>query len=193
MPTRAAKRRGAGGWPGWAAMGWSTRRGGYAGCQRLRAVQPWGRSTGCGCGAASTQAHPLAETCLALRRYPPPGLARVGAPASGPHDGAQGGEGHAHQQPWGSAYGAQVLCPPPCTSRVPWPKRLRRWRAGGRQSVETVEEQRWHTCRRERERPHDRSGVQARVAAKIALHHCCIGLNEQLGRPRLAFADLLAW
>jgi hypothetical protein len=25
------------------------------------------------------------------------------------------------------------------------------------------------------------------------LHNFCIWLNEQLGRPRLAFADLLEW
>jgi hypothetical protein len=25
------------------------------------------------------------------------------------------------------------------------------------------------------------------------LHNFCIWLNEQLGRPRLAFADLLGW
>jgi hypothetical protein len=27
----------------------------------------------------------------------------------------------------------------------------------------------------------------------MALHDFCIWLNDQLGRPRLAFADLLAW
>jgi hypothetical protein len=27
----------------------------------------------------------------------------------------------------------------------------------------------------------------------VALHNLCIWLNEQLGRPRLAFADLLGW
>jgi len=27
----------------------------------------------------------------------------------------------------------------------------------------------------------------------VALHNFCIWLNEQLGRPWLAFADLLGW
>jgi hypothetical protein len=32
------------------------------------------------------------------------------------------------------------------------------------------------------------------LAARVALHNFCIWLNEQLGRPRLAFvADLLEW
>jgi len=59
--------------------------------------------------------------------------------------------------------------------------------------VETVYEQLYHTFRLDRERPHDLSGFQARLAAKIALHHFCIWFNEQLGRPRLAFTDLVDW
>jgi hypothetical protein len=31
------------------------------------------------------------------------------------------------------------------------------------------------------------------LAAKMALHNFCIWLNTQLGRPRLAFTDLVAW
>jgi hypothetical protein len=65
--------------------------------------------------------------------------------------------------------------------------------AGVRQIVETVYEKLGHTFRIDRERPHDLSGFQARLAAKMALHHFCIWLNEQLGRPRLAFGDLVAW
>ena len=100
---------------------------------------------------------------------------------------------HANQQTWWKAYGAQVICPPKRNSRVPWPKRLRRWLAGVRQIVETVYEKLWHTFRLDRERPHDLSGFQVRLAAKMALHNFCIWLNEQLGRPRLAFADLVNW
>ena len=33
----------------------------------------------------------------------------------------------------------------------------------------------------------------ALVAAKIALHNFCMWLNEHLGRPRLAFTDLVDW
>src|SRR6516165_11417896 len=49
--------------------------------------------------------------------------------------------------PYGQTYGAQVLCPPKRQSRAPWPKRLRRWMAGVRQSVETVYAKLWHTFR----------------------------------------------
>ena len=37
------------------------------------------------------------------------------------------------------------------------------------------------------------STLRARLAARDALHNFCIWLNEQLGHPRLAFADLLGW
>jgi hypothetical protein len=59
--------------------------------------------------------------------------------------------------------------------------------------VETVYDKLYHTFRLDRERPHERSGFQARLAAKIALHNFCIWLHAQLGRPRLAFADLVDW
>ena len=45
----------------------------------------------------------------------------------------------------------------------------------------------------DRERPHQLEGFQTRVAAKAALPNFCIWLNQQLGRPSLAFAALLAW
>jgi hypothetical protein len=119
-------------------MGWSNRRGWYEGFQLLLAVHPLGVITGFGFGPASTQAHPLAETFFALRRYRPPGLARVGPPACGPYVVDKGFEGRAKPETWWKAYGAQVICPPKRNSQSPGPKRLRRWLAGVRQSVETV-------------------------------------------------------
>jgi hypothetical protein len=193
VPTRDAKRRGAGWLPGLADIGWSNRLGWYEGFHVLLAVNPWGMITGFGFGPASTKDQPLAETFFALRRHPHPRLASVGAPACGPYVVDKGFEGQANHQTWWGAYGAQVLCPPKRNSRAPWPKRLRRWLAGVRQIVETVYEKLWHTFRLDRERPHALSGFQARLAAKIALHNFCIWLNEQLGRPRLAFAELVAW
>jgi hypothetical protein len=62
-----------------------------------------------------------------------------------------------------------------------------------RQIVETVDEKLAHTCRLDRERPRDLSGFQARLAAQMALHNFCIWLHAQLGRPRLAFTDLVDW
>ena len=193
VPTRDAKRRGAGWLPGLADIGWSNRLGWYEGFHVLLAVNPWGMITGFGFGPASTKDQPLAETFFALRRHPHPALASVGSPACGPYVVDKGFEGQANHQLWWRAYGAQVLCPPKRNRRMPWAKGRRRWLAGVRQIVETVYEKLWHTFRLDRERPHDLSGFQARLAAKIALHNFCIWLNEQLGRPRLAFADLVAW
>jgi hypothetical protein len=193
VPTRDAKRRGAGWLPGLADIGWSNRLGWYEGFHLLMAVNPVGVITGFGFGAASTKDQPLADTFFALRRYPHPGLPSVGAPALGPYVVDKGFEGQAQHATWWQTYGAQVLCPPKRNSRTPWPKRLRRWLAGVRQIVETVYEKLWHTFRLDRERPHDLRGFQARVAAKMALHNFCIWVNEHLGRPRLAFADLVNW
>lgn len=57
--------------------------------------------------------------------------------------------------------------------------------------VETVFEKLHHTFRLNKERPHDLTGLQTRLAAKVALHNFCIFLNLKLGRPPLAFADLI--
>jgi hypothetical protein len=192
-PTREAKRRGAGWLPGLAAIGWSNRLGWYEGVHLLLAVPPTGVSTGCGWGAASPKEQALAETFFALRRFPQPKLASVGAPAQSPYVVEKGFEGQANQAAWWTAYGAQVLCPPRRNSKRPWPKPLRRWLAGVRQIVETVHDKLPQTFRLDRERPHALSGLQARLVAKIALHNFCIWVNDQRGRPRLAFADLVAW
>jgi hypothetical protein len=193
IPTRDAKRRGLGWLPGLTDIGWSNRLGWYEGFHLLLAVNPVGMITGFGFGPASTKDHPLAETFFALRRHPHPGLMSVGAPAYGPYVVDKGFEGQATRQPWWQAYGAQVLCLPKRNSRTPWPKRLRRWLAGVRQIVETVYEKLWHTFRLDRERPHGLSGFQVRLAAKMALHNFCMWFNGQLGRPLLAFTDLVDW
>lgn len=82
---------------------------------------------------------------------------------------------------------------PSVNSKKPWPKKLRKWLASIRQMVETVFEKFLVTFRLERERPHKLDGLRTRLAAKVALHNFCIGLNRQLERPSLAFADLLGW
>jgi hypothetical protein len=193
IPTRDAKRRGAGWLPGLADIGWSNRLGWYEGFHLLLAVNPVGVITGFGFGPASTKDQPLAETFFALRHQPHPGLPSVGTPALGPSIVDKGFEGGTNHTVWSQIYGAQVICPPKRNSKAPWPKRLRRWVAGVRQMVETVYEKLHHTFRLDRERPHDLSGFRARLAAKMALHNFCIWLNEQLGRPRLAFTDLVDW
>src|SRR5262245_58645153 len=193
IPTRDAKRRGAGWLPGLTDIGWSNRLGWYEGFHLLLAVNPVGVITGFSFGTASTKDHPLADTFFALRRWPQPGLPSVGAPALGPYVVDKGFEGQENHVMWWQTYGAQVLCPPKRNSKTPWPKPLRRWLAGLRQIVETVYDKLQHTFRLDRERPHDLSGFRVRLAAKITLHNFCIWLNEQLGRPRLAFTDLVEW
>jgi len=149
--------------------------------------------TGFGFGPASTKDQPLAVPFFALRRQPHPGLPSVGRPALGPYVVDKGFEGRANQGTWWQPCKAQVICPPKRNNKTPWPKALRRWLAGVRQIVETVYGKLAHTSRLDRERPHELSGFQARLAAKMALHNFCIWLNEHLGRPRLAFTDLVDW
>ncbi len=193
VPTRDAKRRGAGWLPGLADIGWSNRLGWYEGFHLLLSANPNGAITGFAFAAASTHDRRMAETFLAARRYTHPRLPSVGAPAQGPYVSDKGFAGEAAHARWYECYGAQVISPPKRNSRQPWSKALRRWLAGIRQIVETVTDRLLNTFRLNRERPHDLSGFQARLAAKMALHNFCIWLNQQLGRPCLAFADLIDW
>jgi hypothetical protein len=62
-----------------------------------------------------------------------------------------------------------------------------------RQIVESTYDKLFNTFGLWRERPHELEGLRARLAARMALHNFCIWLNDKLGRPRLAFADLLGW
>jgi hypothetical protein len=79
VPTREAKRRGAGGLPGLAEIGWRNRLGWYEGCHVIWAVHPVGVITGGGVGAASTKDQPRADTFFALRRHPQPQWQGAGA------------------------------------------------------------------------------------------------------------------
>jgi hypothetical protein len=193
LAVRNSKRRGSGWLAGQADIGKSNRLGWYNGCYLLTAVNPRGVFTGWGLGAASTNDRVMAETFFAARRFPHPRLTSVGRPARGDYVIDKGFGGRAWEQRWAEAYGAHVIAPPQKNSRRKWPQALRRWHAGLRQIVETVHEHLLHTFRLEHERPHDLGGLQARVAATIGLHNFCMGLNQKLGRPLLAFADLLDW
>ena len=193
VPVRDSKRRGEGWMAGLADIGWSNRLGWFEGFRLLISVSPEGVLTGFGFGSASAKDQTLAETFFALRHDPNPRLRSVGRPAKGHYVVDKGFEGRARHQQWLLHYGVQVVCPPKRNSKAPWPKKLRRWLASLRQVVETVFEKLLNTFRLNRERPHELSGFQARVAAKIALHNFCIWMNRQADRPSLAFADLLDW
>jgi hypothetical protein len=193
VATRNAKRRGVGWLPGLADIGWSKGLGWYEGFHVLTAVNREGVITGFGFGAASTKDQPLADTFLAARAQAHPRLVSVGEPAQGPYIVDKGFEGAAWHTHWMQEYGAAVICPPKRGSRQRWPKRLRRWFASIRQIVETAHEKLLDALGLDHERPHELDGFQVRLAATMALHNFCIWLNERLGRPRLAFADLIEW
>ena len=193
VPTRSAKRRGAGWLAGQADIGWSNRLGWYEGFHLLLSVNPDGVIIGFSFAPASVKDQTLAEDFFAFRHTPHPRLPTLGEPALGWYVADKGFAGQAAGQRWRDRYGAWVICPPKRNSRNPWPKALRRWLAAIRQIVETVFDKLHHTFALDRERPHQLDGFQTRLAAKVALHNFCIWLNRQLGRPALAFAALLAW
>lgn len=192
--TRDAKRRGAGWLPGQADIGWSNRVGWYEGFHLLLCVNPQGVITGFGFGAASTHDQHLAATFFALRQTPSSRLPSPGLPAQGSYVADKGFAGERPHQQWSQQYAADVVTAPHKRSRRRrWPKDLRRWLAGLRQIIETVNDKLLNTFRLARERPHDLTGFQARLAAKVALHNFCLWFNQQLDRPLLAFATLLNW
>jgi hypothetical protein len=136
----------------------------------------------------------LAETFFAVRAQPNSRLASVGSISFAPYIVDKGFEGAENHRRWQESYGAQVIHPPKRNShKRNWPMRLRRWVAGIRQIVETVYEKLFNIFGLWGERPHKLGGLRARLAARVALHNFSLWLNEQLGSPRLAFADLLGW
>ena len=193
VPVGNVKRRGRGWLAGLVDIGWSNRLGWYAGFPLLTAVSPVGVITGFGFAPASTKEQPLAATFLALRHSPDPRLPSGGRRSGEPYVADNGFTGRAVHDRWQAAYGAQVICPPQRSHPTGWPRALRRWLASLRQIVETVYEKLHHTFRLQQERPHDLTGFQARLAAKVALHNFCCWFNQQHGRALLAFADLIAW
>jgi hypothetical protein len=193
VPTRDAKRRGAGWLPGQADIGWSNRLGWYEGFHLLCAITPQGVITGFGFGSASTHVEPLAETFFAARAQPTAALSSAGRKAEGVYVADKGFAGDDPHTQWRAVYGAELISPPHQRSKKKWSKAWRSFLAGLRQVVETIYDKLLNTFRLARERPHDLTGFQARLAAKVSLHNFCIWFNLQLDREPLAFADLLDW
>jgi hypothetical protein len=198
MPVRNAKRRGEGWLAGYADIGWSNSLGWYEGFCLLVAVAPTGVITGFGFASASTKDQPFwpkrSSPCglnptLGSRAWDqrPRGLmcsTRALRAGTTTEDGGidTGRESSAHPSPTGARRGSSG----PSHSAA----------LGGEHPPDRGE------CLREAardllglrgERPHELSGLRARLAARVALHNFCIWLNEQLGRPRLSFVDLLGW
>jgi len=193
VPVRNVKRRGHGWLAGMANIGWCTRLGWFNGFRLLMAANPEGVITGFGFGEGSAKDQPLAETMLALRCEADPAIPSVGRPALGPYVVDTGFEGQDNHQRWRLLYHAAVICKPKSNSKNAWPKAWRRWFHSIRQTIETVYGKLMDFFRLDKERPHELSGFQANLAAKMALHNFCIWLNKSLGRAPLAFADLLDW
>jgi hypothetical protein len=193
IPTRDAKRRGAGWLPGQADLGWSNRLGWYEGFHLLTSVAPTGVIPGFGFGSASTHDQRLMETFLFARasRFDP--LPSVGATALGVYIADKGFAGDKPHAFWREHFGAEVITPPHQSSCKQWSKPWRTWLASLRQLVESVYDKLLNTFRLRRERPHVLSGFQARLAAKVSLHNFCIWLHGHLDRPPMAFADLIDW
>jgi hypothetical protein len=193
VPVRERQRRGEGWLEKVADIGWSRRYGWFEGFTLLVASNPTGVITGYGVGQASTKEQPLTEVFLAARHTPHPRLPFVGAPARVPYVTDKGFEGQEAHRRWKERYQAVVISPPKKQNRVQWPQAVQRWWAGLRQMIETVNDKLQHAFRLGADRPHALDGILARIAAKVALHDFCIWCNRQLGRPDLAFVDLVAW
>jgi hypothetical protein len=203
VPTRNFKRGGAArSWlAGQAALGHSSRLGWFEGFRLLAAVSPRGVLTGFGFGSGNAKDQALTEVFLAVRaeaRLASQVPSAQGAVADRTtylaDAGFSGARAHAR---WAAAYGAQVITPPGgnwvATSRERWPAAWRHWVSTHRQIVESLFDRLLFTCRLSRERPHTLAGFAARLAATAALYNACLTLNHALGRPLLAFADLVAW
>lgn len=193
VKVRNLNRRGSGWLDVAANKGHCSRLGWYYGFCILDAVTPEGYLTGFGFGPASTNDMTLAQTFFALRLRPDPRLVTVGSASRGVYLTDRGFNGQDTQMRWQRDYQASVVCAPRACDPVKWPPSLHVLAASLRQIIETVHEKLLHSFRLETERPHTLGGFGVRLAAKAGLHNLCIWLNRQLGRPALAFADLIAW
>jgi hypothetical protein len=192
-PVRNVKRRGWGWLPEYAGRGWSTRLGWYDGFHLLVSAIPDGAISGYGIGPAEAKDQPLAETFFEARAAADPRLPTVGRHTVEPYLVDSGFIGADRHERWRDDFGARVICPPYRSAQKNWPPALRRWHGGLRQVIESVNDRLLFAFRLDRERPHSLGGFHTRLAAKVALHNFCCWTNQQLGRPTLAFADLLAW
>jgi hypothetical protein len=192
--TRDSKRRGTGWLAGQADIGWSNHLGWYEDFHLLLCVKPFGVITGFGFGSASTHDQQLATTLFAARQMPSSRLPSAGVPAHGSYVANKGFAGERPRHRWQAQQRFDLVTPPHQRGKhLRLPKALHRWLASIRQLIETVNGKLLNTFRLARERPHDLTGFQARLAAKVGLHNFCIWFNLHLGRPPLAFADLLDW
>jgi Transposase DDE domain len=190
--TRNLKRRGRGWLVGWTAIGKSGRLGWYEGLKLLLAITRRGVIRGFGCGPANADDRTLAETVFVVRERPDPRLPSVGRAASDIYLADGGFASYLRQLTWHDELGIDLLAPPQ-GSLSAWPRAIKRRLIELRQVIESVNNNLLHPFRLDDERPHDLVGLNARLAAKVGLHHVCIWLNRSLGQPWLATAALIDW
>jgi len=193
VPVRTTRRRGRGWLAGLANIGWSTRLGWYNGFHGLITVNPIGVITGFTLAPASEKDQPMADTFLALRRFPNPNLPTVGRFTLAYYLADNGFIGAAKAHHWNVDYGAMLIAAPARLKEDIWPRLWRNWLKSLRQIVETVYDKLENWFGLGKDRNHELSGFHVRFAAKVALHNFLIFLNLRLARPALAFADLLDW
>jgi hypothetical protein len=194
VATRRSGRRGPGWLDGYTDKGLCSRLGFFHGVQVLSAVTPSGVITGFGIGPGSSKDQPMASEFLRIRKAPRASQPWVGKPAAGQvYVADKGFSGPNRHREWWAQSGAVMTCPPQKGHADPWPRHLRRALASMRQICETAHEKLLHRFRLSRERPHDITGLFARLCAKASLHNACIWINTRLGRKPLEFATLLGW
>jgi hypothetical protein len=193
IPVRSIKRRGRGWLTGMANIGWSTRLGWYNGFHGLISVNPIGIITGFAFAPASEKDQPMADTFLALRRYPYTDLPTAGHFTYAYYLADNGFQGLTNAHHWNCDYGAMLTAAPAHKHEDIWPTLWRNWLKSLRQIVETVFDKLENWFGLGRDRNHELAGFHVRFAAKAALHNFLIFLNLQLARPALAFADLIDW
>jgi hypothetical protein len=198
VPTRQYKRRACGWLPSAAGIGYCNRVGWFEGLRLLTCATAEGVLTGFGLGEAQRKDQPLAEAFLSARtllhdEQAAARMAGVGQWYGGYYAVDTGFEGRALHQHWAEDLEALVVGMPNRSRPSGWPKRLRQWFAGVRQIAETVHARLMDTFGLTADRPHTLDGFQVRLVAKLALYNCCCWVNQQAGRPLLAFADLLDW
>jgi hypothetical protein len=193
VPLRNCKRRGTGVLPELVEIGWSQRLGFYAGIKLLAAVSPDGVITGYLVGEASANDRELAEAFFGQRAEERQDWPEVGRPSSGRYLADTGFAGRDCQARWRHVAAAEVAAPPQPDSHDRWDKDTQSRHRRARQVVETVFDRLQRPMRLLADRIRTLDGLQARIAAKVALHNWIITNNRAHHRPDLAIATVISW
>jgi hypothetical protein len=138
------------------------------------AVTPTGVITGFGFGPESLVDHHLAETRFSARCRAELGPSSCGQAGRGNAIAEKGKTCEIPHQRWKMLWQAEVLAAPhPRGSGATSPKPCAAGSSSLREIIESGNSKRLNTFGLDRERPHDLTGFQARLAAKVGLHNVC--------------------